>query len=191
MKVETEMSMKIIIDNNFFHNFNLFPSELKGKIMKVILLVMGMALFSGTAFATDIASCSNPKGKTYYPYLGAVTKKSSGWTDDRISGGIVKLSKNEQDEFDILFVDSAKRIVSSKEMGGQVVMLNKGENEVSFFVYYPKEVVEVYTFLTNKDGKNEYVHITSRGGDMAMVTKSSIFRGDCDYIYHNLIQSEP
>ena len=156
--------------------------------MKVIILVAVIVLFSGSVFAADIASCSNPKGKSYYPYLGLIQKKDAGWTEDGINGGIVELEKNDKGEFDILFVDSAKRIVSSKEDGGQVVMLNKGQNEVSFFVYYPGQTIEVYTFLTNKDGKNEYILITSRGGDVSMISKSSLLRGDCDYIYHNLVQ---
>jgi hypothetical protein len=44
-------------------------------------------------------------------------------------------------------VDSSKQIISAKNDGGSVLMLNHGESVVSFVVLYPAKTAEVYTFL--------------------------------------------
>lgn len=48
-----------------------------------------LALLSLPTHAADIASCSNPSGKGYYPETGIVSAKDSGWADEKISDGIV------------------------------------------------------------------------------------------------------
>jgi hypothetical protein len=68
-------------------------------------------MISTNSYATDIARCSNPTGKSYYPYLGLMNKEDSGWVDDGITGGITSLVRNENNEYDILFVDASKQIV--------------------------------------------------------------------------------
>ncbi|WP_242632676.1 hypothetical protein [Thiothrix fructosivorans] len=45
------------------------------------------------SFAKDIASCSNPTGKVYYPELELINKNDSDWDDDKILNGITKLIK--------------------------------------------------------------------------------------------------
>ena len=149
--------------------------------MKNLVILLLMAV-SCNVYATDIAQCSNPSGKSYYPELGLVTKKNSGWSDDKITDGLIKLTKTGKDKFDITFVDSTKRIISSEEDGGIVMMLNRGLNSVSFLVVYPRKTAEIFTFLINLSGKSEYIHITSRGGDEIMIAKATLMRGDCEYI---------
>jgi hypothetical protein len=122
------------------------------------LLVGFLMTLSFNAYAIDIAQCSNPTGKSYYPELGFITKKDSGWSDDKITGGLFKLSKIGKDKFDITFVDATKRITSSVEDGGTVLL------------------------LINKSGKSEYIQITSRGGSQVMIAKATLMRGDCEYI---------
>lgn len=139
-------------------------------------------LFTSLSFAKDIASCSNPIGKSYYPELGLITKKDAGWSDDKITGGITKLSKLANGKYDILFVDATKQIISSTEDGGSVLMLSKGDNVVSFIVIYPGKTAEIYTFLKNKSGVMEYIQITSRSGNGVLITKSTLMRGVCSYI---------
>ena len=52
-------------------------------------LIVGALLgLSCNVFAEDIAQCSNPKGKSYYPELGIMSKNDSGWNDDGITGGL-------------------------------------------------------------------------------------------------------
>lgn len=141
-----------------------------------------LAVLSLPLYAVDIASCSNPSGKGYYPETGIVTAKSSGWGEEKITGGITKLSKRGDNEYDILFVDVRKEIISARQDGGQVMLLNRGKNVVSVLVVYPGKTAEVYTFLQTNSGKLEYTHTLSRAGDDVLITKASVMRGDCDYI---------
>lgn len=151
-----------------------------------LILLFGL-LVSCNCFAEDIAQCSNPSGKGYFPYLGKVAKKSAGWDDEKITGGIVTLSKIGVDEYDIRFVDSTKRIISSKEDGGKVILLYRGEQEVSVLVVY-RQTVEAYNFYVDKAGKAEYTNVISRAGDGVMISKASVMRGDCQFVNLNLIR---
>lgn len=156
--------------------------------MKNILKLLALFIFAGiynSVSAADIASCTNPKGKTYYPELGLVTKDKSGWTDDGISGGITTVKKIAKDKYDIVFYDTTKRIISSIEDGGNVLLLNKGKNVFSLLVVYPGKTAEIFTFVKNNSNKLEFIQITSRAGDEVRITKSSMFKGECDFINFN------
>lgn len=144
-------------------------------------------LLSANCFAADIAQCSNPSGKSYYPYLGFVDKKSSGWTDDKVTGGITTLQKLGPNEYDIVFVDVSKRIISSRQDGGKVLLLSKGANSVAVLVIYPGKTTEVYTFLVDNSGKPEYLQVTSRAGDGVLITKATVMRGDCQFVNLKLV----
>lgn len=149
--------------------------------MRVVAASIAL-LGSTAAAAVDIASCSNPIGKGYYPQTGIVDKEGSGWNDERITGGITKVSLSGEGEFDVLFVDSRNEIISSRQDGGHVLFLNRGEKAFSLLVVYPGKTAEVYTFIKDDSGKLEYLHVLSRAGDSVLITKSSVMRGDCSYI---------
>ncbi len=146
------------------------------------LAFLALAVLSSPLWAADIASCSNPSGKGYYPNTGIVAAKDSGWSDEKITGGITKLSKVGDNEYDILFVDIRKEIISARQDGGRVLLLNRGKAVVSVLVVYPGKTAEVYTFLKTNSGKLEYIHTLSRAGDGVLISKASVMRGDCDYI---------
>jgi len=147
------------------------------------MIYIVLLAYSSLSLAVDIASCSNPSGKAYYPELGLVDKKNAGWNEnEKISAGITKLSKIGKDKYDILFVDTRNQIISSTEDGGNVLMVSRGKNIVSFLVIYPGKTTEIYTFLKNNSGVNEYINITSRASDSVLINKASLMRGDCDYI---------
>jgi hypothetical protein len=154
--------------------------------MKVIA-TLSLAMLSLPVHAADIASCSNPSGKGYFAETGIISAKSSGWSDEKISDGITKLSQLDNGDFDILFVDVRKEIISARQDGGHVMVLNRGENAISVLVVYPGKTAEVYTFLKTTSGKLEYIHTLSRAGDAVLITKSSVMRGDCDYINFDAI----
>lgn len=146
------------------------------------LACLVLAMLSSPLLAADIASCSNPIGTGYFPETGIVTAKDSGWSEEKITGGIIKLTKRGTNEYDILFVDTRKEIISARQDGGEVILLNFGKNVVSFLVVYPGTTAEVDTFLKTNSGKLEYTHTLSRAGDGVLITKASVMRGDCDYI---------
>jgi hypothetical protein len=152
------------------------------KLLPALLLCIPVS-----ATAADVAVCSNPSGKGYYPYVGVLDKKSSGWIDEKITGGLTTLRKLGQGDYDLLYVDATQTIVSARQDGGRVVRLAKGESSASFFVAYAAGVVEVYTFLVDKSGKAEFTVVTSRAGDDVFMVKSSVMRGDCQYVNLQLV----
>ncbi|KRG54293.1 hypothetical protein ABB25_13785 [Stenotrophomonas koreensis] len=150
----------------------------------VRLLVFLFAAFASlSAHATDIASCSEPSGKGYYPETGVIKKADSGWEDEKISSGITKLTKNSGGEYDILFVDIRREIISARADGGTVIPLSRGAKSFSVLVVYPGKTAEVYTFLENTSGGLEYLHTLSRAGDEVFITKASVMQGVCSYIH--------
>lgn len=152
-----------------------------------LIMLIGLVV-SGNCFALDVAQCSNQKGKTYYPFVGMMDMKHSGWTDDGITGGMTTLSLVADNQYDILFVDATKSITSSIQDGGKVFMLSRGARDVSLIVIYEGKAAEIYTFLVDKSGKAEFTQVTSRGGDKVMFPRTSIFRGDCKFVNLNLIK---
>ena len=155
---------------------------------KLAFLMLFLMVISTNTHAAVIAQCSNPSGIAYFPYLGLMDKKDSGWVDDKITGGITSLVITDDNEYDILFVDITKQIISSKQDGGKVYSLSKGKNDASFLVVYPGKTVEIYTFLNDKSGKAEYIQVTSRAGDEILIAKSTVMRGDCQFVNLNLIK---
>ncbi len=154
--------------------------------MKLVIAVLAF-LCSFDARAEDIAACSDPTGTGYFPEMGIVTKQNSGWSDEKITGGITKLKKLGDDEYDILFVDVRKDIISARGDGATVIPLNRGEDAFSVLVVYPGQTAEVYSFLKNSSGELEYLHTLSRAGDAVMIAKATVMRGTCTYINFELL----
>ncbi|KER86415.1 hypothetical protein LZZ50_00790 [Xanthomonas arboricola] len=148
--------------------------------MKLGYFVTLLALSSPT-HAEEIAACSNPSGKGYYAETGIITAKDSGWNDEKITGGLTKLSKHG-DDYDLTYVDVRKEIVSAREEGATVMLLSRGTSSVSVLVVYPGKTAEVYTFLKTSSGHLEYIHTLSRAGDEVLITKASVMHGECRYI---------
>lgn len=154
--------------------------------LKIIFGILYFAFAGISSAADNIAQCSNPSGKGYFPYLGMVSKSNAGWDDEKITGGLVTLTKIKSGEYDVRFVDSSKRIISAREDGGKVFMIFKGDREVSVLVVYT-QVVEAYNFYVDNSGKAEYTNIISRAGDGEMISKASVMRGDCQFVNLNLV----
>ncbi|MBV6670876.1 hypothetical protein KV691_16600 [Xanthomonas euvesicatoria pv. alangii] len=153
--------------------------------MKLTCFAISIALSTPT-YAAEIASCSNPAGKGYYAETGIITAKDSGWNDERITGGLTKLSK-QGDDYDLIYVDVRQEIVSAREEGARIMLLSRGISSLSVMVVYPGKTAEVYTFLKTSSGKLEYIHTLSRAGDEVLITKASVMRGECRYINFDAI----
>ena len=123
---------------------------------KILLAGFLILILSKTVFADEyiIAHGENPQGKAYFPYMGLVPKNDSGWRNDGIKNGVFEVALSNGN-LDIRFVDAAKRIKSSLADGGQVAILNKGENEISVLVHYPNTSIEVYTLYIDGDGNKK------------------------------------
>ncbi len=153
--------------------------------LSLIIIVFIVAL--RVAYAVDVANCSNPSGKSYFPFLGLMDKKDSGWSDDKISDGVITLTKNDANEYDLLYIDTTKRITSSKADGGTVIFLRKGLNEAAFLVSY-QNAIEIYTFIIDKSKNLEYTYTSNRFGDGVLIPKATVMKGDCSFINLDLIK---
>ena len=145
-------------------------------------------LFATEAFSADIASCSNPSGKAYYPFLGLIPKNKSGWTEDGIKGGVINVTVNAEGKYDVLFLDATKEVISATGDGATVLPFAKGNKSFGVVLLYPKGVVETYTFVKNESGILEYLHTAAKAGDAVTMVKSSLFRGTCSYINFNQLK---
>jgi hypothetical protein len=132
--------------------------------------------------AQNIASCGPTSGYSNYHYSALIGKKDSGFSKDKISSGLTTLQKNANGEYDILMVDTRKKIISLVQDGGKIVLLRSGESDATFLHFYPGMVVELYTFWRDSEGRNHYDLIQSKGGDAMPIHKSSVLTGDCESI---------
>lgn len=148
--------------------------------MKLIAAILLVA--SPTCFSADIASCSAPEGKSYYPEIGITAKENTGWKDDKITQGITKLVKLSKDTYDIVYVDFRQEIISATQEGATVFRLSSGPDVVSVLVVYPAGSAEIYTFAKTRSGKLEYIHTTNKSGDGVLISRSSVMVGKCSYI---------
>ena len=146
------------------------------------LIGLSLVLSYSSAGGADIAECSNPSGKTYFPNVGLVATKNSGWVDDAITGGVTKVVQNEKGEFDIVFVDSNRRFISTRGDGGLVSIFAKGRQSFGLMVLYRGKTAETYTFFITNSSKYEYLSTTSRAGDDVYIAKSTLMRGSCTFI---------
>jgi len=148
-----------------------------------LLVFLGSSLIQ----AQSITSCQNPEGYAFYHYSGQVSKTNSGFTKDKITGGMVTLPKVGEKQYDILFVDANKQIISAVGDGGKVLLLRSSKNDATFMHSYPGKVIELYTFWIDSDGLPKYDLIQSKGGSSSPIHKASILVGTCGPINFKLI----
>lgn len=153
------------------------------KIFQIIMLV----LFSSSVSAQVVAACGNLDGYAFYHYSGSVSKKDSGFTKDKITGGMTTIQKMPDGTFDILVVDARKRIISMVQDGGKVLMLRRGEKDATFMLYFSNNSIDIYSVWIDADGQKKYDLLSSRGGDSTAVHKSSVMSGACTEINFNTL----
>lgn len=162
-------------------------ANLKVQTMLKKLLLLASLIGVSLTYAQPITSCRNPEGYAYHHYSGQVRKASSGFTKDRITGGLVTLQKIGDRKYDILFVDAYKESISAIGDGGNVTLLRKGKADATFVHSYPGKIVELYTFWVDTDGQPKYDLVQSKGGDSMLIHKSAIMVGTCSSINFKLI----
>ena len=146
------------------------------------LLALSFAVTPAIGQSIDIATCRNPSGTAYRHFSGSNDKNDSGWSDDKITNGVVSLTKDATGKFDILYIDFRKKPISVIQDGAKVIPLRSGPTEISLLVHYDGSATELYSFFREKDGKNKYSVLTSRLGPAAISAKSGVMVGDCDPI---------
>jgi hypothetical protein len=153
-------------------------------MIRVLLIVSLIALSFGASAAT-LANCESPSGHVYFPQKGLVTKKDSGWQTDKISSGKFTLTKNSQNQYDLLFVDTTKRITSTVADGGKIVLMRKNPDDVAFVIVY-SDLIEIYNFWKTAEGKYQFSMLQNRGSG-AVIPKSGVLVGQCDVINFELM----
>ncbi len=124
-----------------------------------LLFASGLVLAGGNALGQAIATCSAPEGYAYYHHRPpAVSKQESGFQKDAITAGLTTLQRLANGEYDILFVDARKQVFSSRNDGGNVLLLRRGTDDATFLVVYPRQLsIELYTFYTDAGGAKRLI----------------------------------
>ena len=158
-------------------------------ILGVIIAVLVAAMPIAAISADTIVTCKNPAGYGNYHYAGIVSKEKSGFTDDKITGGLFTLVRVNKKEYDILFVDVRQTIISHMQDGGAVRLLRKGKDDATFLVFYPGMLIELYTFYRDASGSEHFDILQSKGGDKMHVHKSTLMTGNCSGLNLNLLHN--
>lgn len=149
--------------------------------MKTIAaLFLATVQVGALAQSHEITTCRSPMGKGFRHFTGPQDKASSGWSDEKISNGIVTLVQGTDGNFDMLYVDSRKKPISMIQDGAKIMTLRSATGELALLVHYEGATTEIYSFFTEKDGKFRYTVLTSRIGQGTFAPKSSLMVGDCD-----------
>lgn len=179
--------------HNAFPLTKVFKMNIKSLSVKSMKFALCLSILLGTlissASAQTVANCGSVEGYAYYHFAGLVPKKSSGFDKDKITGGMTTFQKMPDGSYDILVVDSRKKIISMVQDGGKVVLLRKGAKDATFMLYFPNNSIEIYTLWIDGEGALKYDYLSSKGGDATGVHKSSVMVGRCDEINFNLISN--
>lgn len=136
-------------------------------------------LTAQSASATDLALCGESKGYSFFPSAGLAEGKPSQWTDDGISGGRFTLKQLSNGKLDLLFIPATGAIKSSIQEGAEVVTLHHSKSSITVGVFYPEEIVEMYTFLETSEGP-QVMWTTNKFN--ALIIKASVFNAKCSYL---------
>jgi hypothetical protein len=151
--------------------------------MRAILLIAMLVVAGGaSAQSEEITTCRNPSGRAYYHFNGQVGKADSGWTDDKISNGVVTLMRAADGTLDMLFIDVRGKPVSMTQDGAVVRVLRLAPDQITLLAYYEGATTEIYSFFREKDGTSRYTVLTNKTGEGAIVPKSGVMVGTCDPI---------
>jgi hypothetical protein len=131
---------------------------------------------------TDIATCTDLSGHAFYHAAGLLKKKDQGWEKDSIKGGRTTFKKQKDGKYDILILDATKTLYSVRQDGGEVILVRKGERDATFLHLHPGMVIEIYTLWRDLDGVNRFDLLSSKGGDVMPIHKSSVMTGLCSDI---------
>ena len=158
---------------------------------RVLLGALGitlMGLSCAGISAQPIATCSEAEGYAYFHHSLLVPKEKSGFEKDKIGGGLFTLQLLENGEYDVLFVDVRKQIISFKQDGGLVQLVRKGASDATFLLIFPGMVIELYTIYVDASGAKKFDLLQSKGGDRMPIHKSSVMTGLCSQLNLQLLK---
>ena len=145
-----------------------------------LALTLLAATASTAQAAQEVASCGPVAGHAYYHSGGIVTAESAGWQKDGIPGGVTTIVRNDDGKFDILVLDSTKKIKSLREDGGEVMLIRVGPSEATF-LYVAATTVEIYSLWKDSSGKAKLDLLQSKGFP-SPIGKGSVMVGSCRFL---------
>ena len=145
--------------------------------MKKLLLLL--FFLPNLALSETIATCESPKGYAYYPFAGNIPEAGSGWDTDGFTGGVYKLTQDDNGNFDVIFSNTGGQFVSAIQDGGNVGAFSFDENQISIVVLYIGSVVETFSFIKNNAGNNELILTQTK---TKIFPKAAAYRGKCSQL---------
>jgi len=145
----------------------------------VILFLTILVVGNSHAFAELVTKCGSSKGYSFYPQGGLVSNKDAGWTEDAISNGSFLVTKTKKGEYDVIFSDASGRTISSRDDGGEVILISKSKANLILLVAYPQMNVVTYYFRIDQRGVGDVSYSSARYGEAAMVNKHGLLVAAC------------
>lgn len=140
--------------------------------MVLILFLLNSASAAAEEFSF---TCGAMSGYSHYFAGGLVPAKSSGFTEDAISGGKFTLNTNGEGQGDVLALDASGTLKSAKAQGGTVLVTPAGTGGVNWIILYQDGTVEVYGLHL---GSNIVTHYRNTVGNVN-VAKASLMKASC------------
>lgn len=144
-------------------------------LINLVLLVLGPS----SVFADIVTKCDSPHGYSYFVAGSFVPKKEAGWVEDGISKGSYLVTRDADGKYDIIFSDAINRTISSREDGGEVVVISKSDNRLVLVVAYPEMNVETWYFRIDLSGTGELTVSQARYGEASFINKHSLMKAAC------------
>ena len=144
-------------------------------LTSTILLALGVS----NATAGVVTRCEGPEGYAYYFSGPLVPKNDAGWKKDGVTKGSYLVTRDAAGEYDIIFTDALNRTISSREDGGQVVMVSHSDDRLILIVHYPEMNVELWYFSIDRSGIGKVTVSQARYGSEALFNKHSLMTAVC------------
>ena len=145
----------------------------------LIISALLLTLETSTALAGIVTRCEEPEGYSYYFSGPLVPKNDAGWKKDGVTKGNYLVTRDAAGEYDIIFTDALNRTISSREDGGQIVLVSQSDNHLILVVNYPEMNVEIWYFSIDRTGIGKVTVSQARYGNEALFNKHSMMAARC------------
>jgi hypothetical protein len=149
---------------------------MESNVKKLLLLLF---FLPNLALSETIATCENPQGYAYFPFSGNAPEADSGWFTDGFTGGVYRLTQDDNGNFDVIFTGKGGQFISAIQDGGSVAPFSYDENQISILVLYMGSVVETFSFIKNNEGNNELILTQTK---TKIFPKAASYRAKCSQL---------
>jgi len=150
--------------------------------MRKLLFITLFSLISWDAAQASsapeiIVSCGESAGHVYFHHNEYVSKKDSGWAEDKVKDGSFFVQKSG-DNYDLVY-RTKLGLTSSTDDGAVIMPTHRSENSLSLVVIYPSNGnTEVYNFQHINTKNAEATWTQTKVG--TLIVKSGVFHASCN-----------